>query len=99
METFRLIKESPKSFVRTGDGEIKLANGTEQYLTCMFTHDDAINSNVKVGATIKQGDYFYDQGTFGDGKKGTYDRHLHMEIAVGKMGTNDKKSFVNKKYY
>ena len=88
-------KSGAHSIILESTSKVKLANGSEDYLVCMFTHDDALNSNIKVGATIKRAEYFYDQGTFGDGKKGTYDRHVHIEVAVGKPSEKDKSSFGN----
>lgn len=86
-------KSGAHSVILESVNKVKLANGTEDYITCMFTHDDKLNSNIKVGDTIKQGDYFYDQGTFGDGKTGTFDRHVHIEAAVGRPSSSDKSSF------
>ena len=59
--------------------KVHLANGTEAYLTCMYTHDNNI-SGIKVGQVYKQGQYFYDQGDYGNATG----VHLHMEIALGK---------------
>ncbi len=88
-------KGGAHSVILESTSKVKLADGTENYLVCMFTHDDAINSNVKVGQIIQQGEYFYDQGTYGKGNKGTYERHLHLEVAVGQPSANDKNSFSN----
>ena len=88
-------KSGGHSVIIESTSKVKLANGSESYVVAMFTHDDTLNSNIKVGDTIKQGEHFYDQGTFGDGKKGTYDRHVHIEVALGQTTKNDRSSFNN----
>lgn len=59
--------------------KVKLANGTEQYLSALFLHDSNI-SDLKKGQEIKQGQVFYQQGKFGNATG----VHLHIEIATGK---------------
>ena len=59
---------------------VRFANGTVDYMTCVFIHDDNIK-DLWVGKTFKQGDKFYDQGDYGLGSEGT---HVHIEAAVGK---------------
>ena len=66
--------------------KVHLANGTVNYLTCMYTHDNNING-IEVGNEYSQGQYFYDQGKYGKAT-GT---HLHMEIALGRGYFNDHK--------
>lgn len=70
---------------------VRLANGMVDYITCIFTHDDDINKNVKVGAVIKQNEWFYDQGTYGrksakeQYRTGVFGKHLHIEVALGRV--------------
>gem|GEM_PF-2142847 len=44
--------------------EVLFANGTYDYMTCMFMHDDDI-SDIYVGEVILQGQPFYEMGTAG----------------------------------
>ncbi len=71
--------------------KVYLPNGKLDYVTLMLCHDDNVN-DLKVGQKITKGSHLYDQGTFGNGKKGTYDRHVHIEAAVGKLGVSNKNS-------
>ncbi|MGN0178437.1 MAG: phage tail tip lysozyme, partial [Monoglobaceae bacterium] len=66
--------------------KVNIANGKVDYVTLMLCHDDSV-SGLKVGMEIKQGDVFYHQGTYGNGKTGTYGRHLHIEAAIGKYSS------------
>ena len=68
---------------------VRLADGRVDYLTCVFTHDNNI-SNIKIGKTFKQGTHFYDQGT-----KGNVDKHLHLEVAIGKPCSKSKSFLSN----
>lgn len=71
---------------------VLLPDGTTSVLHFTFIHDDSFNSNCTVGAVIKQGEYFYDEGGKSGGKAGVYAAHLHLE--VGK-GTSPKKQVKN----
>ena len=63
---------------------VMLANGkVAERVTILLIHDDDI-SNLKNGMVIKQGEYFYDQGTYQSGKKGKVALHTHLEIAIHK---------------
>lgn len=66
--------------------KVYIANGRTDYVTLMLCHDDNV-SDLKVGKEIKQGEVFYQQGTYGNGKSGTYGRHLHIEAAIGRYST------------
>lgn len=65
--------------------KVRLANGMVDYLTCMYTHDNNV-SDIKKGYEYTQGEYFYDQGTYPN-----FDKHLHMEIALGNGYFSDGK--------
>ena len=58
---------------------VRYANGTVDYMSMCFGHDDDI-SNLHVGQTIRQGAVFYQTGTYGyaDG------RHSHVTCIRGK---------------
>ena len=71
------IGESNSVFVESTK-PVRFADGTVDYMTCVFIHDDYLN--IKNGSTIKQGDYFYDMGNNGE-STGT---HVHIEVAPGK---------------
>jgi Mg-chelatase subunit ChlD len=71
------------------DSKVRFANGEIDYMSCLFTHDDDI-ADLWVGKQIKQGDVFYQQGTYGDGHTGEFLRHLHIECARGQQNTRDK---------
>lgn len=62
------------------DSKVKYADGTEDYMTIMFAHDNDI-SNLKVGQKIKAGTVFYQEGTKGK----AYGNHVHFECAKGKF--------------
>lgn len=57
--------------------KVKYADGSVDYMTVLTMHDNNI-SNLKVGDVIKQGTYYYDEGTRG------YATGNHIHIAVGK---------------
>gem|GEM_PF-1828017 len=61
---------------------VRFANGELDYMTILLVHDDYV-SDLWSGQIINQGIIFYQQGTYGDGKTGTYGRHLHIEAARG----------------
>lgn len=56
------------------------ANGIIDYVTMLFMHDDDV-SDLHVGQVIKQGEYFYAQGTAG----WATGIHVHIEIGKGKF--------------
>jgi hypothetical protein len=60
------------------------ADGTQDYMNFTFMHDNYLNSKVKVGAVLKQGAYFFDEGGFGGSRVDRFARHLHMEVGRGK---------------
>lgn len=62
------------------DSKVKYADGTEDYMTIMFAHDNDI-SNLYVGQKIKAGTVFYQEGTKG---KAT-GNHVHFECGKGKF--------------
>lgn len=62
---------------------VECADGYKGIVHFTFMHDNTINSNVKVGQVIKQGEYFMDEGGFGRGVKDKFARHVHIEAGKG----------------
>ncbi len=58
---------------------VELANGNTSYVSALFAHDNDI-SDLYVGKTLKQGEGFYTQGTYGQASVA----HIHIEVALGK---------------
>lgn len=62
--------------------ELKLPDGTLDYLTVGFMHDSDI-SDLYVGMELTQGQPFYDAGGMGDGNPWAYGSHVHMTVHRG----------------
>lgn len=62
------------------NNKVQYANGIVDYMTVLFMHDNAINSNVSVGRVITKGTYFYDPGV----KGGATGAHIHIAVFRGK---------------
>ena len=62
-------------------GKVRLADGTEDYLTATFIHDSKFN--VVEGQKVVQGQYIYDEGGMGSGNANKFANHLHLEISRG----------------
>lgn len=60
--------------------KVKYADGTEDYMTILFCHDNSVTS-LYVGKEIKQGEVFYQEGTKGNANG----NHLHFECGKGKF--------------
>lgn len=60
--------------------KVQYADGTEDYMTIMFAHDNNI-ADLYVGKKIKQGEMFYQEGTKGMATG----NHIHMECGKGKF--------------
>lgn len=60
------------------------ANGDVDYMNFTIMHDDVIDANVKVGAVIRQGVKFFEEGTYSGGRPGTVGSHMHLEVGRGK---------------
>lgn len=65
--------------------KVLYADGTLDYMTAAFMHDDDI-SDISVGAEIKQGEYFYDSGSYGAASG----KHVHIAFYRGKYNENMK---------
>lgn len=65
--------------------KVLYADGTLDYMTAVFMHDDDI-SDLSVGAEIKQGEYFYDSGSYGAASG----KHVHIAFYCGKYNENMK---------
>lgn len=59
--------------------KVRAADGTIDYFTVMFTHDNDV-PNLKVGQKIKQGANFYQEGT-----NNSKANHVHIEAGRGKF--------------
>lgn len=68
------------------------ADGTKDYISFTFMHDDYLNPNLRVGAVIKQGDYFFDEGGFGGSRPNSFGAHLHLEVSRGKSPAKQVKN-------
>lgn len=60
--------------------KVKYADGTEDYMTILFCHDNSVTS-LYVGKEIKAGTIFYQEGTKGNAQG----NHLHFECGKGKF--------------
>ncbi len=58
---------------------VLFADGTVDYATCCFTHDNNI-SDLTIGQVIQQGARFYEEGTAGNASG----NHVHLEVAKGR---------------
>lgn len=65
------------------DAPVCFADGSTDYCTVTFIHDEAFN--VPEGAHVVQGQYIYDEGGMGSGKPHKFGNHLHMEVSRGKV--------------
>ena len=58
------------------------------FVCATFGHDNYLNSNVKVGAIIKQGTLFYNEGGKGGGEIGKFANHVHVRYGRGRFIDN-----------
>lgn len=65
--------------------EVLYADGTYDYMTCLFMHDNDI-SDIYVGQIILQGEYFYEMGTAGY----AVGSHVHISCYRGKYSPSMK---------
>lgn len=65
--------------------EVLYADGTYDYMTCLFMHDNDI-SDIYVGEIILQGQYFYEMGTAGYANGS----HVHLSCFRGKYSPSMK---------
>ena len=63
----------------TSDAPVEWADGTVDFMTCLFIHAD--NIPIANGAHFKQGDWIYNEGSKGH----VTGAHLHLEVARGKF--------------
>ena len=73
--------------------KVLFADGTTDYARLLCMHDGTFN--VQQGQVIKQGEYFYDEGGMGAGRKNKFANHVHMEAGKGKWKstTQSKNSY------
>ncbi len=92
--TFTRIRENESSQETYAESvaPVLWADGTVDYMSFTFMHDNIINSNVYEGATVQQGEYFYDEGGFGRGRPGTFANHCHIEVSRGKSASMQSKN-------
>ena len=76
--TITRIKTSYNAVVLQSDDKVYWANGTLDYMSVTFVHDNDV-SDLYVGKHINQGDVFYQAGN-----KGSVDVHLHLCVNKGK---------------
>ncbi len=62
---------------------VKYADGTYDYMTVCFMHDNDI-SDLYVGKSLRQGDWFYDSGTAGIASGA----HIHVAVYRGKYSSS-----------
>ena len=65
------------------DAPVRFADGSTDYCTVTFIHDEAFN--VPEGAHVVQGQYIYDEGGMGSGHPHKFGNHLHLEVSRGKV--------------
>ncbi|MBR6689763.1 MAG: hypothetical protein IKL65_00330 [Bacilli bacterium] len=63
--------------------KVKYADGTEDYMTVMTTHDNSVTS-LYVGKVIKQGEIYYQPGVKGEATGS----HIHLGVGKGKFTGN-----------
>lgn len=63
--------------------KVEYADGTIDYMTVLTMHDNDV-SNLKVGDIVKQGKYYYDEGTRGYATG----NHIHLSVGKGKFTGN-----------
>ena len=59
--------------------QVKCADGSVDYVNFYFFHDNN-TKDLKVGQVVQQGQYFYDEGTYGRATG----NHVHLIVAKGK---------------
>ncbi len=88
----KFIDNSSHSVYVESQRPVRFADGRVDYMTCVFIHDNKLN-NLKVGQKFKQGDYFYDQGDYGN----STGIHVHIEVAAGRGYCTSKDYWTNLK--
>lgn len=68
--------------------KVLFADGTVDYMTLLVCHDEDI-SDLYVGKTLKQGEYFYKSGKYGNATG----VHIHMCVAKGKYAGQYKNTY------
>lgn len=79
----RTRKNANGELYLVSDAPVRFADGTADYCTVTFIHDEAFN--VPEGAHVVQGQYIYDEGGMGSGRPHKFGNHLHMEVSRGKV--------------
>lgn len=67
-------------YVYTSTDTVNFIDGTSDYLTIMFNHD---NDVYTIGRTVSQGSLLGHTGTFGNGISGGVSDHVHIEAKKG----------------
>lgn len=62
--------------------KVRYADGTYDYMTLCFMHDNDI-SDISVGQALTQGEYFYDSGNYGIASG----IHVHVAAYRGKYNS------------
>lgn len=76
----RIYKNDANEVWLQSKNKVKYADGTEDYMTIMFAHDNSVTSLYE-GKEIKQGEVFYQEGTKGQATG----NHIHFECGKGKF--------------
>ena len=79
------------SIIATSINKVMFADGTLNYATFQFMHDNNI-SNLKIGKKIKQWQVFYQEGTTGFATG----NHIHLAVKKGKFEGFDKNGWAMK---
>ena len=83
--TIRYMETSYNAVWFESDNMVQFADGTVDYCTLLFLHDNDIG-NLSVGMTVSQGAVFYQEGGMGPGGPQSYSTHLHVECMKGRVG-------------
>ena len=84
-------KESGHTVVIQSINQVNYADGTVDYMSMGFAHDDNID-DLYVGKIIKQGEIFYQTGNFGTYSTGS---HSHVTCIRGKYWDDDTQKPIN----
>ena len=87
---YKETKDSNTIIFQSKD-KVRLANGKTDYVSIVFAHDNDISDVVLFTSSnqkyYKQGEVFYQQGTYMGGKHGGCGQHSHIEVAIGQYST------------
>lgn len=73
--------------------KVRYANGTIDYMSVCFMHDENIDNMVEAcnnGSVIKQGNPIYQQGGMAYGNPDAYGDHVHISVCCGKYSVTNE---------